>query len=191
MNRIIFGLTIILTLMVVITGTAYAKSVLFSFTIDEFNDVDIEEISVVEADVLLPENDGDYELRILDSEENEIFSHDFNAYFDESNTDYYTFFRLPMYKSHAEYRIVYKNEEIQSVRLNTYLCNENDICESDDGETYILCSDECPEPVQSGGSGFEILYLLIPIIAVVIIIIFIIMKKRSSGGNAQMNTPMQ
>ena len=174
--------------LILLCNTAFSEQVLvLSLIIFEEGTAVIENTGVKEGYVFLPDDKGDYKLKIYDKSGNIVFGTRFNPIFfihDIGEVEsIFQFMKIPWNPSFLYVKVYKGKEEIGFESLAPFLCNEDGECSPEAGESEYLCGVECSsseaqETEQPGITSINesenpiFYYVLILILAVLILLFF-------------------
>lgn len=142
----------------IITLTYASDNVLvIDYTIDKNDKITINRIEACPGDILIKESLNDeYRIEIRDKYNTLIRSINTSVIFyvfdigeiNESSV----YFRIPMKDNYRFVEFIHNDEIIFEADLSEYICNKNDICEPERGESQELCFEDC-KPLEVCGNN--------------------------------------
>jgi hypothetical protein len=184
-------ITVAVLIFIILFSSIVAAQQSFSFglMIDTDENVNISFIEATDARNLLPDDEGPYSLRILDSNEDLLYSKDFNVGFivpglGEVNESF-IYWNLPYHEEASSVEILHENRLIFSANLEEYLCNNDGVCEQSEGETHSLCPQECFITQVTPDYVLYILIIVTIIGAIAIIVLVLKRKKKQYSKEAE------
>jgi hypothetical protein len=160
---------IFLLLTISITEAKAENSLLLNFVVAKNDSIFVNQIKVIEAGTLLPKNQGDYKLEILDNSENIVFSTNFDVKFiilsepPIETDEALMYMRLPWDSNSVKVNFYHNEKIISEILLSGYLCNRNNQCESSLGENQINCPEDCFEGTMTTTSTMPEVTTTLPI----------------------------
>ncbi len=91
--------------------------------------------------------------------------------------------RIPWNDEYRTIRFLHNDTVIKEVELSGYICNENNICESDRGESELICPKECVSItttttiIKPGNMKTLIIFSIVGIVSAVVIYVWRLKKK--------------
>ena len=150
--------------LVLLANTAHASDnvLVIDYAIDKNDNITVNRIKAGPGDILIKETFSDeYRLEIRDRFNTLLRSINATVIFyifgiGEVNESL-VYFRIPMKDNYRFIEFIHSDEIIFEVDLSEYICNKNNICEPEIGESRELCFKDCKPPEVCGNSRCDTL----------------------------------